>query len=88
MASCVYIINMIKCFPRMKLLKCHATPGYYQQGFAMFIEHWEEKLPIPTQRQKAPEISNHCCSTNSRGVEICWYAWVIFYLALFFTRVG
>lgn len=35
MASCVYIINMIKCFPRMKLQECHTTPGYYQRGFAV-----------------------------------------------------
>lgn len=47
MASCVYIINMIKCFPRMKLLNCHATPGYYQHGFKMLIRQSEGNSPHP-----------------------------------------
>lgn len=51
MASCVYIINMIKCFPRMKLLNCHTTPGYYPHGFKMLIRESEGNGPHPNLDQ-------------------------------------
>lgn len=64
MASCVYIINMIKCFPRMKLQECHATPGYYQRGFA--VQEAQCCAPIVV-----PKSSHCCCRVSSRDLLTC-----------------
>lgn len=100
MASCVYIINMIKCFPRMKLPNCHATPGYYQRGFKMLIRQSEENSPHPCRTiqvvlKTAPQ---HCIRQSKnlpRSLQRYWQTRGDLLKRmddilpdLFFTRVG
>lgn len=68
MASYVYIINMIKCFLRMKLLNCHATPGYYQHGFKMLIRQSEGNSPHPrwTIQVVLNTAPRHCTSQSQK----------------------
>jgi len=52
----------------MKLLNCHATPGYYQQGFKMLIRLSEGNSPHPRRTIQVVwnTFTRHCASRSPK----------------------